>query len=170
MLRLVLSGVESVGKSVLARTLADRFGGSLVLEYGRGYTEALDRPLTPQDLREIAAGHRAAAAAAAEQATPLLVEDTDIVMTTAWGMMLFGTRDPALAAVASQADRHLLLLPDVPFVPDPVRMFGTATDRAAFHAVVEAEFAARGLTPVRIGGNFPERTAAAIALVEGWLG
>jgi NadR type nicotinamide-nucleotide adenylyltransferase len=165
LLRVVLSGVESVGKSVLAEAIADRFGGVLVPEYGRGYTERLDRPLEPRDLHAIADGHRFEADAAAERSPRLLVEDTDIVMTTAWGTMLFGGRDPALAALPSAADLHLLLLPDVPFVADPVRMFGAPGDRAAFHAIIEEEFAARGLKPVRIGGPFQDRTAAALAVV-----
>jgi nicotinamide riboside kinase len=169
-LRVVLSGVESVGKSLLAERLAARFGGACVPEYGRDYTERLDRPLAPHDLREIAAGHQLAAARAAAGAPPLLVEDTDIVMTTAWGTMLFGGRNPALAALSSAADLHLLLLPDVPFVPDPVRLFGDPDRRAALHAIVEAEFAARGLRPERIGGSFPERTEAAIAHVAERMG
>lgn len=164
-LSVVLSGVESVGKSTLAARLADRFGGALVPEFGRTYTEGLDRPLTLADHHAIAEGHRRAAAAAASQRPPLLVEDTDIVMTTAWATMLFGTRDPPLAAVPSQADLHLLLLPDVPFVADPVRMFGTLDARARFHAVIEAEFAARGLAPLRIGGDFAARERAAVAAV-----
>lgn len=169
MLRVVLSGVESTGKTVLAARLADRFGGRWVAEYGRTYTEALDRPLTLADHRAIAEGHARAANAAAGANPPLLVEDTDIVMTSAWARMLFGARDPALSAIVSKADLHLLLLPDVPFVPDSVRMFGAAADRARFHALIEEEFAERGLAPVAIGGDFAAREAAAAAIIVGRL-
>ncbi len=164
---MVLSGVESVGKSMLAARLAGRFGGVVVPEFGRTYTQALERPLTLADHHAIAEGHRRAAEAAAALHPPLLVEDTDIVMTTAWATMMFGGRERQLAALPSRADLHLLLLPDVPFVPDPVRMFGAPDARARFHAIVEAEFAARGITPLRIGGSFADReTAAAGAIAE----
>lgn len=163
MIRVVLSGVESTGKSTLAHTLAMRLGAVLVPEYGRTFTEALGRPLTLTDHHAIADGHARLADAAAAQNPAFMVEDTDIVMTSAWVTMLFGGRDSRLSARESRADLHLLLLPDVPFVPDPVRMFGTADARAAFHGVVVAEFAARGLSFVAVGGDWAAREARAIA-------
>jgi|FEC22Drversion2_1045045.scaffolds.fasta_scaffold00019_62 nicotinamide riboside kinase len=166
MLRVVLSGVESVGKSRLAVDLVARFGGLLVPEFGRTYTERLRRDLTLEDHYAIAEGHAIEADQAAAADPPLLVEDTDIVMTTAWAEMLFGVRDPILAARPSRADLHLLLLPDVPFVPDRVRMFGDPGMRARFHTIVLREFKMRGISPIRIGGPFPERQAQAFAAVE----
>jgi nicotinamide riboside kinase len=170
MLRVVLSGVESTGKSALAAHLARHFGGVEVSEYGRSFTEALDRPLTLADHRLIARQHRALADAAAAQAPALLVEDTDIIMTTAWATMLFGSRDAELAALPSAGDLHLLLMPDLPFVPDPVRMFGDADARARFHGLVEAEFAARGIRPERLSGSFAARARAAEQLLAERLG
>jgi len=170
MIRVVLSGVESVGKSQLAARLAAVSGGIVVPEFGRSYTEGLARPLTLQDHRAIAQGHAEQAEAAAAANPALLIEDTDIVMTTAWATMLFGGRDDLLAARSSRADLHLLLLPDVPFVADPVRMFGAADARARFHAVVVQEFAARGLGFVPIGGHWQmrgERAAAAVRIFAG---
>ncbi|WP_448578496.1 AAA family ATPase [Thermaurantiacus sp.] len=169
MLRVVLSGAESVGKTRLAQRLAAHFGGLWVPEAGRAYTEALDRPLTLEDHHRIAVLHREAADAAAAKQPRVLIEDTDIVMTSAWARMLFGARDPWLAAIPSLADLHLLLLPDVPFAADPVRMFGDPERRARFHAIVEDEFSARGLAPVRIGGDFRLRGERAIAAVAGHL-
>lgn len=173
-IRVVLSGVESVGKSRLADALALELGGLVVAEYGRQYTEGLTCELTLADHLAIADGHARAAddaaKALAENAragTPgLLIEDTDVVMTCAWATMLFGGRDPALAMRASRADLHLLLLPDVPFVADPVRMFGENADRLRFHSIVVAEFAARGLGFVPIGGDWKARHARAVAAIR----
>lgn len=166
MLRVVLSGVESVGKSTLAAELAARFGGLLVPEFGRTYTERLRRNLTLEDHYAIAEGHEIAADQAAAARPPLLMEDTDIVMTSAWATMLFGERDPILAARPSRGDLHLLLEPDVPFVADPVRMFGEPTARNRFHIIVLDEFRARGLSPVGIRGDWTARTSAAVAAIE----
>lgn len=166
MLRVVLSGVESVGKSSLANWLARSFDGVRVPEFGRTYTEQLGRDLLPEDHLAIAEGHVIAAEAAAESNPPVLVEDTDVVMTTAWTTMLFGFHDPILAAIPSRADLHLLLMPDVPFVQDKVRMFGADADRLRFHHIVEEEFRSRGIVPVRISGSFPTRRRKAAAAVR----
>jgi NadR type nicotinamide-nucleotide adenylyltransferase len=165
MLRVVLSGVESVGKSTMAQALAAHFGGLLVPEFGRTYTERLRRDLTLEDHYAIAEGHEIAADQAASARPKVLIEDTDIVMTSAWATMLFGTRDPILGDRKSRAQLHLLLEPDVPFVADPVRMFGDPEARLRFHAVVEAEFAARGLTPTRIRGAWDARWSKAVQAI-----
>lgn len=166
MLRVVLSGVESVGKSTLGEQLAAHFGGLWVPEFGRTYTERLRRDLQLEDHYAIAEGHEIAADQAASVHPPVLIEDTDVVMTTAWATMLFGERDLILAERASRAELHLLLLPDVPFVSDPVRMFGEEDERLRFHDIVVAEFEARGLAPVEISGGWKERQDVAISTIE----
>lgn len=175
MVRVVLSGVESVGKSTLARELANHFGGLLVPEFGRTYTERLRRDLTLEDHYAIAEGHEIAADQAAAAHPAVLIEDTDIVMTSAWATMLFadptisasgGGRDPILAARPSRGQLHLLLEPDVPFVADPVRMFGEPGQRLRFHAIVVAEFKARGILPLQIRGSWAERRATAVAAID----
>jgi NadR type nicotinamide-nucleotide adenylyltransferase len=166
MLRVVLSGVESVGKSTMSRELAAHFQGLFVPEYGRTYTEKLRRDLTLEDHYAIALGHELDADEAAAKKPPVLVEDTDIVMTTAWATMLFGGRDSILADQASKADLHLLLWPDVPFVKDKVRMFGYAGTRARFHEVVLGEYAARAISYVVVKGSWAERWNTAVATVK----
>ena len=145
MLRVTLSGVESVGKSTMAQKLASHFSGLLVPEFGRTYTEQLRRNLALEDHYAIAEGHEIAADQAASARPPVLVDDTDIVMTTAWATMLFGGRDAILSSRQSRADLHLLLVPDVPFVADKVRMFGDEEARTLFHAIAVEENAARQL-------------------------
>lgn len=165
MLRVTLSGVESVGKSTMAARLAKHFGGILILEFGRTYTEQLRRNLTLEDHYAIAEGHEIAADQAASASPRLLVEDTDIVMTTAWTTMLFGGRDAILSSRDSRADLHLLLCPDVPFVADKVRMFGDPAERMRFHSIVLEEFAARGLPYVQVEGLWEARWATAVEAI-----
>lgn len=166
MLRVALSGVESVGKSTMAQKLAKHFGGLLVPEFGRTYTEQLRRNLALEDHYAIAEGHEISAEQAASASPRVLVEDTDIVMTSAWATMLFGGRDTILAERESKAELHLLLWPDVPFVADPVRMFGEDVERLRFHSIVVDEFAARGLPYVVIDGSWDQRWATAVAAIE----
>ncbi|WP_199553546.1 AAA family ATPase [Sandaracinobacteroides hominis] len=169
MLRVVLSGVESVGKSTLCVHLAAHFGGLSVPEFGRTYTERLRRDLELEDHYAIAEGHEIAADQAAAARPPVLIEDTDIVMTSAWATMLFGERDPILAERESRADLHLLLIPDVPFVSDPVRMFGADEERLRFHRIVVDEFVARGVEFTEIAGDWKARSDLAIATIRAHL-
>jgi NadR type nicotinamide-nucleotide adenylyltransferase len=166
MLRVTLSGVESVGKSTMAQKLAKHFGGLLVPEFGRTYTEQLRRNLALEDHYAIAEGHEIAADQAASARPPVLVEDTDIVMTTAWATMLFGGRDAILSSRQSRADLHLLLMPDVPFVADKVRMFGDEDARARFHAIVVEEYAARELSYVAVRGKWEQRWEMAVTAIS----
>jgi nicotinamide riboside kinase len=153
----------------MAQKLAAHFGGLLVPEFGRTYTEQLRRNLALEDHYAIAEGHEISADQAASARPRLLVEDTDIVMTTAWATMLFGGRDAILSSRNSRADLHLLLLPDVPFVADKVRMFGDEEERMRFHAIVVQEFAARNLGYVAVQGQWDQRWQTAVSAIEALL-
>jgi NadR type nicotinamide-nucleotide adenylyltransferase len=164
MKRIVLTGVESSGKSTLAPRLAARFGGVVVPEYGREWAERHGVDFTPDALRQIATGHVAARTAVAAAQPRLIIEDTDIVMTSAWGRMLHGDRDPMLAAIAADADAYLLFAADTPWIDDGTRQFDGA-ERQRFDAIIRAELAARGIDPVPIAGDWAMREAAATAAI-----
>ena len=165
MIRVCLTGAESTGKSTLAPRLAARFGGIVVPEHGRTYAEAHGTDFTPADLRRIAAGHLAVRYAVELRAPPLIVEDTDIVLTAAWAEMLFGAPDPALEAIPATADLYLLFSPDVPWVDDGTRLFGGGPRRARFHALIAAGLARRGIRAEPIAGDWAQRAERAIATV-----
>lgn len=160
MKRICLTGVESTGKSTLAPVLAARFGGVVMPEYGRSWAETLGTDFTHQALRDIAIGHIAELEKLAAAAPSLIIEDTDIVMTSAWSHMLHGSRDPVLSAVPASADCYLLFAPDTPWIDDGTRQFG-GNRRARFHAIIAEEFALRAITPIIISGDWASRAAAA---------
>ena len=168
MIRVVLTGVESTGKSTLGPRLAARFGGAFVPEYGRDWAERHGLDFTTAALRRIAAGHIASRAAIAAADPPLIIEDTDIVMTSAWGQMLHGRRDPQLAAIPADADAYLLFAADTPWIDDGTRQFG-GDDRQRFDAIIRAELAARGIAPVDVAGDWARREAAAVAVISALL-
>jgi nicotinamide riboside kinase len=168
MKRVCLVGVESTGKSTLAARLAARFGGVVMPEYGRQWAETHGLDFSPAALRAIAAGHIAARAHLEAQQPRLIVEDTDIVMTSAWAVMLHGARDPALTAIPATADRYLHFAADTPWVADGTRQF-TGDERLRFAAVVVAELAARDIVAVPIAGDWVTREALATAAVAALL-
>ena len=164
MKRVCLAGVESTGKSTLAPVLAAHFGGLVMPEYGRSWAEHHGTDFTPDALSEIAAGHLAIRAEIETASPKLIIEDTDIVMTSAWGHMLHGQRDPALSAIPATADLYLLFAADTPWVDDGTRQFG-GRERRRFAALIDEEFTLRGITPTRIAGTWAERQATAIAAI-----
>lgn len=168
MKRVCLTGVESTGKSTLVPHLAAKFGGVVMPEYGRSWAETLGTDFTIAALRDIADGHLAALRQLAAGRPALIVEDTDIVMTSAWARMLCGRRDPLLSAIKADADLYLLFSPDTPWIDDGTRQFGGAA-RAIFHRIIADELAIRGITPVAIAGDWEQRHAAAEAAITGLL-
>lgn len=165
MMRICLTGVESTGKSTLAPLLASRFDGVAVPEYGRAWAEANGTDFTIRALRAIAAGHIAARDALAMNHPAIVIEDTDIVMTSAWAWMLHGARDPVLSAIPANADLYLLFAPDTPWIDDGTRQF-PGKQRARFHAIIADELAMRGLVPVPIAGDWAQRLAAATEAIR----
>lgn len=164
MKRVCLTGVESTGKSSLAPLLAARFGGAVMPEYGRTWAETHGLDFTPEALYAIAVGHLAARALVEAEQPSLIIEDTDIVMTSAWARMLHGGRDPMLTAIPATADLYLLFARDTPWIDDGTRQFG-GRERVRFDAIIREELAARGIIPVMVGGDWAARQAAAEAAV-----
>lgn len=164
MIRICLHGAESTGKSVLADKLSRELGVPWVPEYGRTYCEERGTDLAMQDLLAIAEGQQAAVDLAMAAAPPLLLLDTDQLMTAAWAEMLFGEVPPALMAYP-KADLYLLFEPDVPWVDDGTRFFGKSPLRTRFAALAE-EMLLRAEVPWRrISGDWAEREAQVRAVI-----
>jgi NadR type nicotinamide-nucleotide adenylyltransferase len=167
-IRICLAGVESTGKSTLAPRLAARFGGVVMPEYGRRWAETLGTDFTRLALRDIALGHLDALARLDAGNPALIIEDTDIIMTSAWSRMLHGKRDPALSAIPASADLYLLFAPDTPWLDDGTRQFGGA-QRTRFHTIIVQEFALRNIAPVGIAGDWSARQKEAEAAIAALL-
>lgn len=168
-IRVCLHGAESTGKSVLAARLERELGIPWVPEYGRHYAETKGTDFTLADLLAIAEGQDAAMRAASAAGPPLLLLDTDPLMTAAWAEMLLGQAPDVLFAYP-KADRYLLFDPDVPWVADGTRFFGTEEARARFAALAEDMLVRAGVPYERIAGNWDEREARVRALLEQWTG
>jgi len=169
MQRISLTGPESAGKSSLAAQLAAHYGTAWVPEYARAYLEAHGPAYALPDLEAIARGQLAAEDAAASQATGLLFCDTDLLVVKIWAENAFGTC-PAwvLAELAKpRYARTLLLAPDLPWAPDPLREHPDPAQRWHFYELYRAELVRRGWPFAEISGPPSERLAQALAAVEG---
>ena len=168
MIRVCLHGAESTGKSTLAGKLAARFDCPVVPEYGRAYAETHGVDFTMADLLAIAREQDLLMRQAAAASPRLLLLDTDPLMTAAWAEMLFGTVPDELLAY-QKAEHYLLFSPEVPWVADGTRLFGTDADRARFAAIAESVLDRAGVRYGRIGGDWDERERQARLAIEAWV-
>jgi NadR type nicotinamide-nucleotide adenylyltransferase len=169
MIRVCFHGAESTGKSTLAAKLAEEWQCPLVPEYGRVYAETVSTDFTPEALSAIAAEQDRMAREAALAASPLMLLDTDPLMTAAWSRMLFGEA-PAELLAYPKADLYLLFATDVPWVYDDTRFFGLHEAREEFAQVAEHLLNESGVTWRTIGGDWATREAAVRAAIEQTLG
>ncbi len=165
--RLTLVGPESTGKSYMADFLAKKFGGPYVPEYGRPY-EHYREPgdYRPEELHFIVDGHVAHRKTLSMKAGPVLFEDTDPLLTAVWAEMLLGRSLPDLEARIELPDHYLLLDANVPWEEDPLRYYAKQELRQAFFDKTKAKLDAFGADYTLISGDWAEREAQAVAVVE----
>ena len=164
--RVCLVGPESTGKSTLARLLARQLGTLAVPEYGRSHSDHRGGgPWTEGDFAAIRDRQNALRAATAQEAGPVLIEDTDALLTSAWQAMMLGD-PPGWEADVPLADLYLLAMPDVPWVDDGTRFHASQAERERFLALTEAVLARRRARVVRLAGDWHERARAAVVAIE----
>lgn len=171
MRRISLTGPESAGKSTLAAQLAAHYGTTWVPEYARQYLEANGAAYALADLEAIAQGQLTAEDAAASRAAGLLFCDTDLLVVKVWAENAFGTC-PAWVLAALARPRYaltLLLAPDLPWAPDPLREHPDPAQRWHFYALYRAELVARGWPFAEISGPADDRLTQAVAAIEAHL-
>jgi nicotinamide riboside kinase len=164
-LHICLTGAESTGKTTAGQAVAAATGAAYLAEYGREHAMRWGTDFPLPVLRTIAAIHAQRRRRLLAARPAVLIEDTDVVTTAAWAVMLHGRRDPALSAMPSPARHHLLFLPTTRWQADGTRAFGgKARDR--FHAAILAELAARAITPILIDGPASARPAAVRTVLD----
>lgn len=163
-MRVCFHGAESTGKTSLAKKLAQEFGCPLVGEYGRTYAETIDTNFRLADLTAIAARQNRMMREACAMHPKLVMLDTDPLMTAAWAEMLFG-HAPSVLMGYDKAELYLLFEPDVPFVEDGTRFFGSEPERARFAALAEDMLVRAGVGFVRIAGRWEKREEKARAAI-----
>lgn len=149
-------GAESTGKSVLADQLSRELGLPWVPEYGRSYAETHGTSFAMSDLVAIAEGQAEATWAALVERPPLLILDTDQLMTAAWSAMLFGTVPDKLLSYP-RADLYLHFAADVPWIDDGTRFFGTDARRERFAAIAEEMLGRAGVCWLPVAGCWDVR-------------
>ncbi|MBW8686086.1 AAA family ATPase [Chitinophaga rhizophila] len=168
MLRVVVIGPESTGKSTLSKQLAAHYDTLWTPEYARQYLEELKRPYEQHDLLKIAEGQLALEDELASQANRLLICDTDLHVIKVWSEHKYGNCDPAILTQIArrQYDLYLLTYVDIPWEEDPQREHPDPAMREHFYNVYRDLVIATGVPWAEIKGGFEERKEVAIAAVD----
>jgi NadR type nicotinamide-nucleotide adenylyltransferase len=173
LLRIVLTGSESSGKTTLAALLAEHYGVLMVPEFVREYAAGKDTPLDFSDHGPIARGQMALEDAVRQRAVArgdaLLIGDTDLVSTVVYCHHYFG-RCPLFieeAAIARRADHYLLMDIDVPWVADGVR--DREHLRPELHALFRSTLERLELAFTEVRGDWDSRFAHATGIIDALL-
>ena len=166
MIKIVVTGSESTGKTRLASRLGEHFAAPVSVEFVREYATEKGAPLGYEDHGPIAHGQIASEDAAIARATDLVVLDTDLVSTVVYCEHYFGRCPPWIvdAARARAAHLYLLLTPDVPWAADGVRDRGDR--REEMHALFASTLRRFRLAVVEVGGPWDERFERAVTAVD----
>ena len=118
MLKIIVTGPESSGKTTLCKALSNHFHLPFSKEYAREYLDALSRDYNQGDLLEIAKGQLNS-----EQNMQLL--DTDLITIKIWSKYKYESCDKwILSQIESQKSEnryYLLCSPDIPWQEEAQR-------------------------------------------------
>ncbi len=118
MLKIIITGPESSGKTTLCKALSKHFNLPFSNEYAREYLDELSRDYNQDDLLNIAKGQLQA-----ENGIQLL--DTDLITLKIWSEYKYGSCDKwILNQVEKQKSEkrfYLLCKPDINWEADPQR-------------------------------------------------
>lgn len=166
MIKVVVTGSESTGKTELAHQLGEHFDAPVAEEFVRTFAAGSDGAITFSDHGSIARGQMASEDAAIAKAGPLVILDTDLVSTVVYCEHYFG-RSPdwiQQEARARAGQLYLLCMPDIPWVADGVRDRGERRDE--MHALFAKKLCELALSYVEIGGDREARMTRALMAVE----
>lgn len=166
MIRVVLTGSESTGKTTLATRLATHYGVPHVPEFVREYAAQKDGALDFNDHGPIARGQIALEDAAIAREQSLVVQDTDLLSTVVYCDHYFGHCPPWIidAARGRRPDLYLLCEIDLPWIPDGIRDRGHMREdmQNLFRAAVRASAGPY----LVIDGDADQRLAKAVDAID----
>lgn len=169
MLKIVITGPESSGKSSLAEDLSVHFNAPLVVEYSRVYLNELDHHYEKEDLVAIAKGQLQFEHLALKKAKDLIICDTSLEVIKIWSEYRYKFCDPFILQMLKQSlpDLYLLMKPDLPWEPDPLRE--NPNDREDLYQLYLEEIKALGIPYFEISGTGEERYTLGESIVEKFL-
>jgi nicotinamide riboside kinase len=137
--RIILTGPESTGKTLLSEELAIEYKGALVAEYARDYMLNLNRPYTYDDVYAIARKQVEEMEHSLTTGERMVFYDTYLIITKVWFEVVFNEVPEWIdSELAKTVDAlYLLCKPDIPWVPDILRENGGEMRNVLYHRYLE---------------------------------
>lgn len=166
-LKVVVTGPESTGKTRLASELASFFNTVWVPEYAREYISGLSHRYRYEDVENIAREQINQENNLLPEANGILFYDTDLIVTKVWFKVVFGRYPEWIDSVIinSPADLYLVCDTDIPWVPDPVRENGGKMRDTLMGLYID-EIESTGSSWRKISGSGQARTNCAIKVIK----
>jgi NadR type nicotinamide-nucleotide adenylyltransferase len=165
--KVVITGPESTGKTILAAELASFFKTTWIPEYARGYIMGLNRKYTFDDVEHIALEQIRREKQFLRSARGFLFYDTHLIVTKIWFKQVFGHYPEWLDGEIENMAIGLFLVcnTDIPWVQDPVRENGGEMREVLLDMYIR-EIESIEIPWALVSGKSVHRTRSAIELVS----
>ncbi|MBN2166267.1 MAG: ATP-binding protein [Marinilabiliaceae bacterium] len=167
MIKIAITGPESVGKSTLSQQLAKHFHGNFVTEFARDYIQQLNRSYNYFDVEKIAKKQIEQYINVQKQLSyPYVFFDTFLIITKVWFEFVWQKYPDWLDKSIEDypMDLYLLCAPDIPWEADGVRENGTIRESLFIRYKELLKF--HGCNYKIVYGSGDVRVVNAISLVE----
>jgi len=170
-LKVVIDGPESTGKTELSMALGKLFGTTWVPEFAREYVSGIQRPYTYDDVLYIAEVQASQLRNVPEGTKQVLFYDTDLIITKVWMDIVFRRHPQWIDQIISNSDMNLYLLckPDIPWIPDPLRENGGPMREVLFERY-RLEIEHYGFPWYPVTGFGEQRTLNALSILKESIG
>lgn len=167
--RIVITGSESTGKSVLTAALAEAFSCPFSDEAARIYVEEQRRALNASDVEPIARRQIDLETNAIQKADRMVIHDTDLWSTVVYAEHYYGQVSDWLTHTAGlrSADFYLLCDIDLPWIHEPLfRDQGSDAQRTNMHERFVNRLEREALRWAKVTGSGETRVRQAADLVQ----
>jgi NadR type nicotinamide-nucleotide adenylyltransferase len=166
MLRIAIIGPESTGKTVLAQGLSKHFDAPWIPEYARSYVEKLQRPYNFDDVCTIARKQIELETTSEQGGCEFVFFDTDLIITKVWFEYCYKTCPDFVVDRLNKGffDLYLLCMPDLDWLPDPVREHGD--DRDFFFEWYKKEIERIHKPYILVSGQGNSRIEAVVSILS----